>query len=325
MIKNTEIYLKENVDINVLINPWYQKDVFPILLKDLYNFYEMKVLHHTCIVFEPRDKLPLVKDLKKHLKRVEEIEGKPAVLNLKTITRHTRKTYIENRIPFIVENGQMYLPFLGLDLKDAPEKLPIKEEKFTPAAQIAYLALMYDKGRIITAGEFAEEFGYTLMTGSRVLNELYDKKLISYKIGGKTGRTKEYQRIPNPEYFQKGEQFLRNPVKDIVYVRYAPDDTLVAGLEALAEKSMLNPPDHFIRAMDMARFKELNIETIEEENITGFENLTELQLWEYDPGLFKVKNRVDMVSLYATLQEEKDERVEQALGAALGGEVWYMD
>lgn len=100
---------------------------------------------------------------------------------------------------------------------------------------------------------------------------------------------------------------------------------LVAGLEALSKKSMLNPPGHFVRAIAMATFKEINIEPIEEGNITGFENLTELQIWEYDPRLFKEKDRVDIVSLYATLQEEKDERVEQALEAALGGEAWYTD
>ncbi len=40
-------------------------------------------------------------------------------------------------------------------------------------------------------------------------------------------------------------------------------------------------------------------------------------MWEYDPGLFKRQNIVDPVSLYASLKEEKDERVEQAFETVL--------
>ena len=137
MIKNIENYLKENIDTNAYISPWQNKSNFPIFLKDMYNFYDMNVLGNDCILLDLRNKAPLLKDVKKHIKRVEELGEKRVVLNLNVITRHMRKTYIENRIPFIVENGQMYLPLLGLDLKDAPEKLKTKGEKFTKVAQIA--------------------------------------------------------------------------------------------------------------------------------------------------------------------------------------------
>lgn len=319
MVTNIQIYLKTNIDENAFIIPFNQEDKFPIFLREKYKFYEMNVLDYECIALEAKKDLPLVKDLIKHLKQIEKLAGRTAVLNIKTITTKIRRAYIENRIPFIIENGQIFLPFLGLDLKNAPQKLNIKTDKFTTAAQIAYLALLYDKNRIITAGKFAKEFGYTLMTGSRALKELFDKGLVFYTIGGKTGRTKEFKRNPNINYFQNGKQFLRNPIKRIVYVRGIPDNTLVAGLEALAEITNLNPPEHFIRAMQITKFKNLNIETVEAENITGFENLIELQLWEYDPHLFKYWEIVDIASLYATLNEVKDERVEQALEKS---EVW---
>ena len=37
--------------------------------------------------------------------------------------------------------------------------------------------------------------------------------------------------------------------------------------------------------------------------------LVELQVWEYDPKLFTNDQNVDPVSLYASLQEEQDERI----------------
>ena len=81
------------------------------------------------------------------------------------------------------------------------------------------------------------------MTASRALNDLYDANLLIYEIGGKTGRSKEYRRISDPEYFEKGRRFIKSPVKKVVYVKSAPAGTLVAGLEALAELSMINPPN----------------------------------------------------------------------------------
>lgn len=53
--------------------------------------------------------------------------------------------------------------------------------------------------------------------------------------------------------------------------------------------------------------------------------LVELQLWNYDPKLFSNKNHVDLMSLYAILKEETDERVGQALEEILRGEPWYTD
>ena len=90
---------------------------------------------------------------------------------------------------------------------------------------------------------FAEKLGLTVMTASRALNDLYDANLLIYEIGGKTGRSKEYRRISDPEYFEKGRRFIKSPVKKVVYVKSAPAGTLVAGLEALAELSMINPPN----------------------------------------------------------------------------------
>lgn len=45
----------------------------------------------------------------------------------------------------------------------------------------------------------------------------------------------------------------------------------------------------------------------------------ELELWDYDPGQFSDTSHVDLLSLYASLKEETDERVLQALEEVLRG------
>jgi hypothetical protein len=41
--------------------------------------------------------------------------------------------------------------------------------------------------------------------------------------------------------------------------------------------------------------------------------------------LFSKQSHVDLLSLFASLKEEKDERIEQALEEVLRAESWYTD
>jgi predicted protein tyrosine phosphatase len=163
------------------------------------------------------------------------------------------------------------------------------------------------------------------MTASRALNELYQANLITYKIGGKTGRTKEYKRIPDPEYFCKGRRYLKSPVKKIVFVETEPLGALNAGLDALAELSMINQPDYPVRAIDQEQFKKQEIEVNKNTDVIKDTQLVELQIWDYDPTQFAHTKHVDLLSLYASLKDENDERIEQALEEVLRAEPWYTD
>lgn len=326
MIKTIEQYLKENVDDRVRINPWKDIDKFPISLRNIYNFYEMTILDATCILLEIIDEAPGIDVIQKQIKRIKELSNQQTVLYYQEITAYRRKSLIENRIPFVIDNGQMYLPFLGLDLNKVLQDMGSvkKISTFSTSVQIGYLYFLYHKGAVLNTLEFAEKMGITGMTASRILNDLYNVKLITYEIGGKTGRSKEYRRSPDPEYFELGRSYIKSPVKKVVYVKRAPEDALVAGLEALAELSMLNPPDHRIRAISLKQFKNEELEIITNSDMIKDQNLVELEIWDYNPKQFTESAHVDLMSLYASLKEDKNERVEQALDEVLRGETWYM-
>ena len=117
------------------------------------------------------------------------------------------------------------------------------------------------------------------MTASRALNALYDAKLLTYETGGKTGRTKEYRRIADPEYFTLGRALLRSPIKRVVHVRNAPSNSFVAGLEALVELSILKAPGYRVRAIYEKDFPDskqeviTNADIIQDEKIGGATSL----------------------------------------------------
>jgi predicted transcriptional regulator len=324
-VMGIESYLQENVDSNVTIKPWYEKNKLPVFLRNNYNFHEMTVLGSPCILMEKADEMPGVVALQKHIKRVETVTNRQVVLFYKEISRYRRKSLIENRIPFVVEDGQMYLPFLALDLKKAAEHVENEVKHFTVSGQTAYLYFLYHKNEVVNMTEFAEKMECTKMTASRALNELYNANLITYEIGGKTGRSKEYKRLPDPEYFRKGRRYLKSPVKKIVFLETEPLAALTAGLDALAKLSMINPPAHPVIAIGREQFNTQKIEVIKNKDVIKDTQLMEVQIWDYDPRQFSRTKYVDPLSLYASLKDENDERIEHALEEVLQAEPWYTD
>lgn len=324
MIMTAELYLKENIDEQITIKPWIKKNNFPVFLRDTYNFYEVTILGTRCILIEAVDEMPNIYQLQKHIKQIKNLTDRQIVLFYKDITRYRRKSLIENRIAFVIEDGQMYLPFLGLDLKKVKEH--VEEAKgFTAPAQIAYLYFLYHKEEVVNTTDFAKKLGFNKMTASRALNDLYHANLITYEIGGMTGRSKEYKRIKDPDYFLRGRNYLKTPVRKIIYTKTRPLDALTAGMEALSELSMINPPGHPIMAIDRNKLNNEQVEVVNNKDLIKDTKLVELELWDYDPGLFSNNGHVDLLSLYASLKEETDERVEQALKEVLRGEPWYTD
>jgi len=325
MVLGVERYLKDNIDEQITIKGCIFMNKIPIFLRDIYKFYTMEILGIQCIIFEIIDEAPRIDAIKKHINTVEKITSDQTILYYSKITRYRRKSLIQNKIPFVIEDGQIFLPFLGLHLKNIDDSLEKQISTFTTSAQMTYLYFLYNKETVVNTTEFSEVFGWNPMKCSRALNELYNAKLLIYEIGGKTGRSKYYSRISDSDYFQKGRAFLNSPIKRTVYVKSEPKCSLAAGLEALSKLSMINPPDHKVKAIYSDDLNKNNLEVINNKDIIRDENLLELQIWEYDPKLFTMSDIVDRVSLYASLKNENDERIEQALEEVLREEKWYMD
>jgi len=131
-----ETYLKENSDEQLTTKPWLKKNNISISLREKYNFYEMTILKTSCILIEVMDDKLNVDQIQKHMKQIGNLTNRQMVLFYKDITRYRRKSLIENRIAFVIEGGQMYLPFLGIDLKKVQEHVEEKVKAFTPPARL---------------------------------------------------------------------------------------------------------------------------------------------------------------------------------------------
>ena len=320
-----ERYLQECIDENTVIVPYAENETIPIALRNMYQFYEMTILSTTCILLLVDNEKLKLEYIQKHIKWVERITLKKAVLYYREISNYLRKQLTNNRIPFVIENGQMFLPFLGLHFSRLSHTVEKAKVFFNASTQLVYLHYLYHENENIGTNELAKKLNISAMSASRALNELYRIGLVKFQIAGKTNRSKKYKRIPDPEYFTLGKDFLLSPIEKTVYLKKCLIFTLLSGTEALAEQTMLNPPNHQIRAIGKIEFKTIPDTFIADYEEAMVENLTQLEIWKYNPKLLTNSDCVDKASLYASLRDEKDERVQIALEELLKGEKWYME
>ena len=318
-----EGYLQKNMDENIIINEWKYSNKFPIFLKETYQFYFTEILERGCLLLQIQDEALGIVALKKHIKLINSIVDYEIIFVYRSISRFRKQSLIQNRIPFVVQDKQMFLPFLGLDIKAVKDKPKEKIKTFSDSAQLAFLYFLYHKELKINGTELAELINVTGMTASRVLNELYSANLLTYEIGGKTGRSKEYRRIGDPDYYEEGSKYLKNPIKKTVYVDEVKENYPVAGLEALSMISMINPPGRKVGAIYKKDFDKIAEKIILDKAQIMDEKIDELQVWRYDPTFISKNNIVDIVSLSVSLNGINDERIEQALEKRMEAEEWY--
>ncbi len=318
-------YLRENFDDEVKIRKWENQRKLPLIFHQKYNFYKTELLDKDFLLIEVSGDSSNIDELKKHMKILAKYTNENSAFLFKNTSQYKRKLLLKERIPFIIENGQMFLPFLGLDLNKMTKTRLKTVEKFSPVTQLIYLFFLYNKNLEKSSTELAKIFDFSQMHLLRALNDLYDLDLIHYKIGGKTNRSKIYRRIGDPDYYLKGREFLRNPINRIAHVDKVPDEYSFAGLDALSRFSMINPPDYPVLAVSKEEAKRLSPHFIKDMDRVSNEKPAEIQIWNYDPEYLKKDGIVDILSLSLTLEDLNDERVKQSIVESLRKESWYKE
>lgn len=227
---------------------------------------------------------------------------------------YTRRRLIERHIPFVIPGQQMYWPELGVAAQARKTaRTPARTEALTPAAQAVLIDALNGKMKTpITPKDLAAKLGYTGMSMTRALDEIEANGL------GRITREGRQRLLEFPKerriVWQEALPYLRTPVRKTIRIsedQLPSNLRIMAGETALADLSMLVPPKETIYAIGRHNWKKLaeRVEQIPVEDV----GTCRIQLWRYDPVLFIKNRRVDPFSLYLSLQEEEDERVEMAL------------
>jgi len=305
--------LGDMLGVKITSVPWKGADKLPYMLVETYGFRKVTLDGTPCLFAEPRGEIPAIQTVLRNFKRIREVEPLPIALKLNGLSGGRRKALIEARIPFVATE-QVYLPFMGVVLRERLYSEPKSREKLMPSAQLVLFAYLYqDSGKMYTSG-LHEKLGVSAMQITRAVRQLQKLNLLDVSKNG-------VQVVINGKanhraLFENASAYLLDPVREITYV--PRDEQIqrlpVAGLTALAEASMLSAP----RVPTFAHYSRTN--KISGENaLSDREKQVRVEVWKYSPiALSANSNVADPLSVIVSLRDERDERVEQAIEETLG-------
>ena len=321
-LEATVNYLSESTGELVAPEPWEDR-ALPHFLRQTYRFYTIELFDRRCLLMVDRgpDEHP-PSAIRKHVLAVESRWQGPTIYVRETLPSYKRKRLVEHKIAFVSPSRQMYLLPLGIDFR---EHVPLRHEgapRVSPATQVLILrTLLRGPDARLTATVAAEELGYSTMTMGRAFKEIAAAGLGTVVAHGRERRlTFE---APPQEVWQQAQSYLQTPVEKRIYVEpTSPLPTApVAGLTALAEHTMIAPPSRPTFAITRDQWRGLS-QSGGVTEVTKSDFGCELEVWRYAPRLLSEGKTVDRLSLYLSLRETDDERIEAALDELLQGVQW---
>lgn len=301
-------YLKRVLGIEVL----YEN----IVLEHLPNFitarYALQMVSlngQKAVFLHPKTKLEEVKTLKKHLERVQKNANCPVILVLEKITARQKEYLLREKIAFIVEEKQIYLPFMAIYLQERCDAEKNNREEILPSAQMLLLHFIYEGAQELSTSQAAKNLDLTPTSISRASRQLEEMGLLKSR---KVGVQKTLFSYDSPEeLFHRSERVLLSPVKRTVYVpkEKIEIELLKSGYSALAEYSMLNAPSVYCCASD--KISQWN--SCMTNDLQDSHSQVAVEMWRYDPRKLSKAKMVDELSLALSLSEDADERVEEAI------------
>jgi len=344
MLNKAKSYLQDTLGSNAVSEvwglPWPEAAQLPFFLHDRYIFYQADLLGSPCLLMVNRAQqreTPAV--VRKHWQAVSKHFAGDVVYVVDAVDAYNRKRLIEQGVPFLVPGNQLYLPMLGIDLREYfRARGPVEKARLSMVAQVMVLreVLHHDcAGR--AAKELAALFTYSQMAVSRAIRELAECQLVEVEAVGR----EKHLRFPlvGRALWENAQPLLQSPVKKRVWVAreawHSDEDILtrcLAGEAALAHYTSLadSGVTHWaVTSQEWAAFTKhkkvgLLASGVSEE-LTAYGKdgeAIQLELWAYPPHvLARSPAVVDPLSLWLSFEKNTDERIEIAREALLE-QVW---
>lgn len=262
-------------------------------------------------------------DIERLMSRLGTLVGATVVYVTKSLTSYERKRLIERRVPFLVPGNQLYLPPLGIDLR---ETFPSTHQRhqLSPSAQAILIAILEHPAwsRSLTATDIAAKLEYSTMTASRAARDLAAAGLARLEKVSR-GHLIILTRSPK-QTWDLALPLLRSPVQRTVFAKmfaYQPPTGLgaivSAGITELARRTMLaeDGPAVFACSRESWNGWKKWVEVVPHRD----SNTDDVQIWSYPPTLKddlenrRAMTRIDPFSLYLSLRDNNEPRVQAAL------------
>ncbi len=308
--------LGENVDFSPASKELLGR--IPMTISSIFSLYEGSILGHQVILacIGDGDSISPAQ-MKKLLDIIVRQTGNFAVLATHGVSSYNKLRLIAQKVNFVIPNGQMFLPSLLLEIR--PEKAigaDIKEA-IPPFAQ---LLLLYHLQVASVSGANSNElsncFSVSYSTVNKAIRWMESKDLI--RLEGTKTKTIEVA-LKGRNLWEKALPLLKSPVEQVVYTDAALDHQMASGVNALSAYTMINEEPYRCCAVDKNDMRHIGVEY---DKRFG-EN--KIEVWKYPPGILSSTGVVDKLSLYLSLKDDRDERIQIELQRLIDEMRWLED
>ena len=316
-------YIEKTLHCPVSAQEYSASRKIPLAISSNYTLELVTISERECIFAKPDSELNL-SIIRRHQKQMEKLTDMICVLYFQKINAYMKDHLIKEGIPFVVENKQIYLPFLGLALSDGDERT------LKPCGQISYLTQkllltsIYEKWKDVSVSAAAEKLSVTKMSVTRCYDEI---EVFGLPYIRKRSRTRLFSADSDREVMWENLRgILRNPVLQQFSLKNDLNGPKVlSGMSALGFYSMLDDssyPIYEVSKKEIRKILEENEQIYFEVDMPGC--VIQEVGYEISFGSGQAADPLS-VSLMLTDSEMDDPRVSKAVEEMLEETVWLKD
>lgn len=291
-------YIEEVLGVQVIYHHWKGELELPFYITERYKMRLVEIQEMKCIFLWPKGELNQMGSLKKQIHRIRMEEALPVVFVLESMDRYRRNSFIRNGIPFVVPDNQLFLPFMGIVLREKFYSKEAPVECLQPSTQLLLFYWALGDENVIYMSEAVKKLGLSAMSLTRAFRQL---ELTGLFETGKNGVQKYLKGLDKrEEILKKAEQFLVTPVASTIYVNREEkrEEWCLAGESVLFHKNKGEAPQVPCYAVNK---KDCRLSGSRE--LLDASSQVELQLWKYDPWILARDNCVDPFSLAVSMEK----------------------
>jgi DNA-binding MarR family transcriptional regulator len=299
----------------------------PLFLRERFDFYRTDLFGHqwTMAIENETWETGSPGEYEKQANLLRPHFQAPVVFVLGSIDSIARQRMLLKGLPFIVPGTQCYLPAALVDFRERfPRKGIQGRDTLSPAAQLVLLYHLQRKGLDgWPLNQIARELGYSTMTLSKVKDELEEAGLCEVQ---RKGRSVSLRFVAEGRaLWDLAKEKLSSPVRKTLWAQWALPGypALRAGISTLSEKTMINEDRLPTYALSVSMLEGwLRKGTITRCPDAETAN-AKMEGWAYEPKLLGDNLNVDLLSLYLSLRDSHDERIQKELEQLIQGVHWH--
>ena len=295
--------------LKINFKKWNKEKQLPLFILDKFLVQKAIINDIECLSLTPKGDLPTLPAFKKQISIIKEIENLPIFLQLDVISSFRRQNLLENKIPFILKDKVVYLPFMATYLTNTYHE-ETTVEKLALASQLLFTWILYQNTNKYYISDAVESLDFSNMTLTRAYRQLCATQLFEeHKDGRKIFLTTNLSKV---DLFNKMKPYLQSPFYTQGYIlkKEITKDMIPAGEFAFSQYTYINPPNLKTYAIEKKYIKNIKLQR----EYYSYDEQVELQIWKYNPLIFSQnKKNIDTISLIISLSGNIDERLEKEI------------